>query len=117
MPILPDADPGILKGRVAPIHGLEARIGTGGPAAVAQPQGGQQHGESAACPIGGVISCPPTPDVGWALALRSRRRGSRAGKALASRDWWRTFPMRRCLRQTGDLGRSGPSDTLATGPP
>ena len=35
MPNRPYAAPGIPKGRVAPVHGPETRIGTGGPRAVA----------------------------------------------------------------------------------
>ena len=38
VPNLPDAAPGIPKGRVAPVHGPERRIGTGDPRAVAQLQ-------------------------------------------------------------------------------
>ena len=41
MPNYPDAAPGIPKGRVAPIHGLDGRIGIGAPLAVAQPQARQ----------------------------------------------------------------------------
>ncbi len=39
---LPYAAPGIPKGRVAPVHGPERRIGTGDPWAVAQPQAVQR---------------------------------------------------------------------------
>ena len=42
MPNRPDAAPGIPKGRVAPVHGPETRIGTGDPRAVAQPQAVQR---------------------------------------------------------------------------
>jgi len=38
MPNRPGAAPGIPKGRVAPVHGPETRIGSGDPRAVAQPQ-------------------------------------------------------------------------------
>ena len=42
MPNRPDAAPGIPKGRVAPVHGPEKRIGTGDPRAVAQPKAVQR---------------------------------------------------------------------------
>ena len=44
---LPYAAPGIPKGRVAPVHGPERRIGTGDPWAVAQPKAVQRLWESA----------------------------------------------------------------------
>ena len=46
MPNRPDAAPGIPRGRVAPVHGPETRIGTGDPRAVAQPQAVQRLAES-----------------------------------------------------------------------
>ena len=49
IPTLPDADRGIPKWGVAPVHGLEARIGIAAPMAVAQPQTVQQLAESVPC--------------------------------------------------------------------
>ena len=45
MPNRPYAAPGIPKGRVAPVHGPERRIGTGDPRAVAQLQAGRRLAE------------------------------------------------------------------------
>ncbi len=45
MPNRPDAAAGIPKGRVAPDHGSETRIGIGDPGAVAQPQAVQRLAE------------------------------------------------------------------------
>ena len=47
MPNRPCAAPGIPKGRVAPVHGPETRIGTGDPRAVAQPQAVRRLAEPA----------------------------------------------------------------------
>ena len=56
-----EAEPGIPKGWVAPDHGLKAWIGIAAAATVTQPQGGQRHRESSACPWEGQFSCPCTP--------------------------------------------------------
>ena len=46
MPTFPNADRGIPKGGVAPIHSRKLRIGIAAPAAVVQPQGGRRHTEA-----------------------------------------------------------------------
>ena len=48
MPTLPDADRGIPKGGVAPVHGRMLRSGSGAPAAVVQLQDSQPHTEALA---------------------------------------------------------------------
>ena len=53
--ILPDADRGMPRWGVSPVHGLEARIGIGAPSTVAQPQACKRLGQP--------MSCPATPDV------------------------------------------------------
>ena len=61
MPTLPDADRGIPKGGVAPVHGRKLRIGVAAPAAVVQPQGGQRHAQVPACPSEGRSRVHPPP--------------------------------------------------------
>ena len=46
MPALPDADRGMPRRGVAPIHGRKLRIGIAAPVAVVQPQGGRRHTEA-----------------------------------------------------------------------
>ena len=84
--ILPDADRGMPRWGVAPIHGQGTRIGIGVPLAVVQPQARKRHGAAAACPIAGAISCPATPKVPWALVDRHRahRFGIRANAFRAA---------------------------------
>ena len=47
--IVPDADQGMPRWGVAPVHGLEARIGIAAPMAVAQPQAVPQLAKSVPC--------------------------------------------------------------------
>ena len=49
MPTLCDADRGIPKGGVAPVHGRKLRSSSGAPAAVVQLQDSQPHTEALAC--------------------------------------------------------------------
>ena len=72
--ILPDADRGMPRWGVAPSHGQGARIGSGAPLAVAQPQARQRHMESEACPSQARFRCPPTPKPPCTLADRDRER-------------------------------------------
>ena len=59
--ILPDADRGMPRWGVAPIHGLDGRIGIAAPAAVAQPPARQRHTEPAALSIADAISLSGDP--------------------------------------------------------
>jgi hypothetical protein len=62
---LPDADLGIPKGWVAPVHGLKPGIRIAALAAVVQPQGGQRHGEPSTSPWERQFPCtwPPISHV------------------------------------------------------
>ena len=59
--IVPDADRGMPRWGVPPIHVQGARIGIGAPLAVAQPQALQRHAESAACPSQARFCVRPPP--------------------------------------------------------
>ena len=83
--ILPDADRGMPRWGVAPIHGQGTRIGIGVPLAVVQPQARKRHGAAAACPIAGAISCPATPKVPWALVDRHRAHRFGSGPTPSER--------------------------------
>ena len=71
---LPDADLGIPKGWVAPVHGLKPGIRIAALAAVVQPQGGQRHGEPSTSPWERQFPCTWPPDISCALADRHRPR-------------------------------------------
>ena len=84
MPTLPDADRGIPKGGVAPVHGLKFQIGIAAPATVVQPQGGQRLANSSTRPSEGRfrVHPPPMSDGHPRIGIgpRDRRSESTSGK-------------------------------------
>ena len=59
--ILPDADRGMPRWGVTPIHVQGARIGIRASLAVVQPKARQRHAESAACPSQARFRVRPPP--------------------------------------------------------
>ena len=88
MSTFPDADLGIPKGGVAPVHGRKFRIGVAAPAAVVQPQGGQRHAQAPTCPSEGRsrVHPPPMSVVHSRISVGPRRRALCGCRALGLDD-------------------------------
>ena len=88
MSTFPDADLGIPKGGVAPIHGRMPRSAAAALGAVVQPQGGQRHAQAPTCPSEGRsrVHPPPMSDGHPRIGVGPRRRALYGCRALGLDD-------------------------------
>ena len=82
--IRPDADRGMPRWGVAPIHVQGARIGIRASLAVAQPKARQRHTESAACPSQARFRVRPPPKCHGHSWIGTGRTDSGPGQRLPS---------------------------------